>query len=73
MKKLEFRRTKVITTLVKKSIFINESKTPTEFIVNGVPLDWIPVPVSIIDTALYTGGFELDPNNLTEEIVMVPC
>ena len=68
MKKLELRKTKVITTLVNKNIFINESKTPTEFIANGVPLDWIPAPGSIIGTALCTGGFKLDPNNLTEEI-----
>jgi len=60
--------TKVMTTLEGKIIFINESKTTTQLSSTKIPENWYPAPGSIIGTALCTGGFKLDINNLTDEI-----
>jgi hypothetical protein len=66
-KKWELRKTKVPTTLLGKTVFINESKTTTNFESVQIPSSWRPAPGAVIGTALCTGSFKLDVNNITDE------
>ena len=67
-KQYELRSTNVSSTLKGKTVFINESTTPTTFTSVKIPSSWKPAPGKVIGTAVCTGGFELDIANLTPEI-----